>query len=384
MLLAAAVGLTRAHMIGGRPALAALTMPVAWAAMEYLVSLWSPHGAWWSVAYSAADQPGVVGVASVSGVWGVSALIMAPSAVLAAATAPVGTGAERLVVLSGGAVLLLLVYGYGRLRRVPAGDAVRVGVAVVPQAGPPVPIGSPEGTALLARYVGLVRQLAGRGAEIVVLPEAVFSVQQVGYAEQLGPFTDVATEHGVQVVVGAISHGESGAENVAVVVHGDARRAEVYVKQHLVPGLEAAYGPGRDPLYVPVGPVRAGVAICKDLDFPRLVRAYRRGGAGLLLAPAWDFVRDDWLHSRMAVLRGVEAGIPVARAARGGRATISDASGRAVAEATTASPVDTDADTAIDASVVPANGYTVYARFGDWFAWFCVAATIGSAVTAAS
>ena len=56
----------------------------------------------------------------------------------------------------------------------------------------------------------------------------------------------------------------------------------------------------------------------------------------MLLAPAWDFDNDGWLHSRMAVVRGVESGLALARIARGGLATVSDAYGRVIAETDTA------------------------------------------------
>jgi apolipoprotein N-acyltransferase len=146
-----------------------------------------------------------------------------------------------------------------------------------------------------------------------------------------------------------------------------------YEKHHLVPGLEAAYRPGHDLLYLPNDP-RVGVLICKDLDIPRLARAYRRGGARILLAPAWDFGRDGWLHSRMAVVTG-ESGVTVARVARAGRATVSDALGRIVVEA------DTCQGRAVDATGPLAAASTLYSRLGDWFGWCCMAATALIAVT---
>lgn len=56
----------------------------------------------------------------------------------------------------------------------------------------------------------------------------------------------------------------------------------------------------------------------------------------MLLAPAWDFTEDGRLHSRMAVTRGVESGLTVARTARAGRVTVSDPFGRILAERVTA------------------------------------------------
>jgi hypothetical protein len=52
--------------------------------------------------------------------------------------------------------------------------------------------------------------------------------------------------------------------------------------------------------------VRYGVEICKDMDFPALTQRYADANVELLLVPAWDFRVDGWLHSRMAIMRGVE------------------------------------------------------------------------------
>jgi apolipoprotein N-acyltransferase len=91
------------------------------------------------------------------------------------------------------------------------------------------------------------------------------------------------------------------------------------------------------------------------------------------VVPAWDFDVDGWLHGRMAVLRGVEGGFAIARSAKQGRLTLSDNRGRIVAEqASDATPFST-----IVAGARVAHEDTIYARFGDWFAWFNVAILIG-------
>ncbi|GLH95441.1 apolipoprotein N-acyltransferase [Phytohabitans aurantiacus] len=364
------VGLARAHLVDGHVALAALAPPVAWAAMEFLVALRSPHGAWWSIAYTQADAPAITGVASLTGVWGITALLALPASVAAAVTAPAGTDGERLLVLLAAAAVVATLVGYavGRRQRAVLDEPVHVGLTAVEQPGGPVPIHTPEGADLVSRYVERVGQLAGRGAGIIVLPEATFTVDEAQMLEQLRPFARAAVELGVEIVVGVARQGETGAANVAVVFDAASDPPSQYQKHHLVPGLEAAYQPGRDLLYLPSDP-RVGVLICKDLDFPRLARAYRRGGVRMLLAPAWDFGRDGWLHSRMAVVRGVESGVAVARVARTGRATVSDAFGRIVVEA------DTREGGTVDATVPLAATSTPYSRLGDWFGWCCVAAT---------
>ncbi|MDT0345893.1 nitrilase-related carbon-nitrogen hydrolase [Streptomyces litchfieldiae] len=370
------VGLARAHLVDGHVAEAALTLPMAWAAMEFLVALTSPHGAWWSVAYTQADVPAVTQVASLTGVWGISALLALPASVAAAVTAPEGTSGERLLVLLVAVAVVAVLAGHAvaRDRRVISGELVHVGLAAVEQSGGPVPIHSPEGAVLVSRYVAGVRLLADRGAGVIVLPEVTFAVDESRMAEQMRPLAQAAADLRVDVVVGVARRGETGAANVAVVLGAVGESPGQYEKHHLVPGLEAAYRPGRDLLYLPHDP-RVGVLICKDLDFPRLVRAYRRGGARILLAPAWDVGHDGWLHSRMAVVRGVEAGVAVARVARAGRATVSDAFGRVIAE------TDTSEGGTADARVPLAAAPTLYSRLGDWFGWCCLAATTLIAVT---
>ena len=73
------------------------------------------------------------------------------------------------------------------------------------------------------------------------------------------------------------------------------------------------------------------MAICKDLDFPETIRRDARAGLRLMAVPAWDFGADGWLHGRMAIMRGVENGFAVVRAANGGLLTASDAQGRLIA-----------------------------------------------------
>jgi apolipoprotein N-acyltransferase len=116
--------------------------------------------------------------------------------------------------------------------------------------------------------------------------------------------------------------------------------------------------------------VTAGVAICKDMDFPAWTRRYAAAGARVLFVPAWDFGEDAWLHGRMAVLRGVEGGFAVARAAQEGLLTASDACGRIVAERRS----DSEEEVMLECSVPAGPGDTLYSRWGDWFGWLNVAA----------
>src|SRR5262249_10920407 len=83
-----------------------------------------------------------------------------------------------------------------------------------------------------------------------------------------------------------------------------------------VPGFEKGFRPGRVKMIRILQGTLTGIAICKDMDFPRLGREYGRQDVRLMLVPAWDFGRDNWQHSRVAILRGVEDDYTIARAER--------------------------------------------------------------------
>ena len=101
------------------------------------------------------------------------------------------------------------------------------------------------------------------------------------------------------------------------------------------------------------------------MDFPQLSRDNGAKRVALLLVPAWDFTIDGWLHGRMAVMRGVESGFTIARAAKQGLLTVSDDRGRIISEA--------DDSTVKFSSLFTAapllHDETLYGRWGDWFAW---------------
>jgi apolipoprotein N-acyltransferase len=240
------------------------------------------------------------------------------------------------------------------------------GEDVVPQAG------TPEGQALLRRYADEVGGVAGRGAQLVLIPENVVSVHDADAEAFEALFREAARANAVDVVVGAGRFTAGGNRNLAYVFPADGGEPRQYAKRHLVPGLERMFTPGDGRRLIDAAPVRWGVAICKDFDFPALSRGYGSERVGLMLAPAWDFVDDAWLHGRMAVLRGVENGFALLRSARDGLLTLSDDRGRVLASATSASaPM-----ASIVAMAPTVHRPTLYTRVGDAFSVACGAAFV--------
>jgi apolipoprotein N-acyltransferase len=359
----AAVLLYRRLWLAGHIAGATLSFPALYVAQEYLVSLVSPHGTFGSLAYSQMDALSVIQLASLAGIWGVTFVVMLVPAALAVALQRGPSPAQRL--FAGGGALLVVAstfaFAYVRLQA-PTAGSVRVGL--VSLQGPVRPaLNSADGRALLQRYLKAIDILSAQGAQAVVLPETAFGLDGTGIPE----LAERAARGRLVIDVGAASEDRSHAgRNMSLAFSPGVPEPVAYAKRHLIPGFESQYQPGSAHAMLPG--TRTGLAICKDMDFHDTGSSYAARDANLLLVPAWDFGDDGWLHSRMAIMRGIESGFAIARTARRGRLTLSDDRGRVVAETS-----DANGDAVLVGDLPLHQSHTLYARWGDWFAWIDLA-----------
>jgi apolipoprotein N-acyltransferase len=378
-LLAATALMFAAAVVIGRAAVSRLpgwaavfAFPAAWTTYEFVTSLVSPHGTAMSLAYSQAGFPPVLQIASVTGIWGITFVVtLVPCAV---AVAWVRRSAAAMVPAL---AIALAVFGYGavRLQQRPQAPLARVGLAATDQGiGAAFETGDPaKALAVAHAYADRVTRLAAQGAQVVVLPEKFVGVTPADSDAVAQVFRDAARAAHVTVIAGFNRFSLHPPRNPAVVFAPDGRVILEYEKHHMLPGPETGYEIGVTPGLLPGPGVPSGVAICKDMDFQAWSRQYGQRGVRILYVPAWDFIRDARQHSRMAVLRGVEEGFTIARAAQEGNLTFSDAYGRVLAE-TSSSQMP---DAALVADIPAGPGPTVYTRFGDWFGWLCVMALAG-------
>jgi apolipoprotein N-acyltransferase len=178
-------------------------------------------------------------------------------------------------------------------------------------------------------------------------------------------------------VVGVDTPVNGARRNTALVLAPTAAPV-AYAKRRLVPGLETGvFVPGTAGLTVADG---VGIAICKDMDFQGMIRRDAATNRPLLLAvPAWDFGADGWMHARVAVLRSIENGLPLARSARDGLLTLSDRNGRIIGLARSGDGVTSlVGDLPIDRNA----GSTFYTRLGDVFGYLCL--LLGGGIVAAA
>lgn len=148
------------------------------------------------------------------------------------------------------------------------------------------------------RGAELVRQAAGEGAGLILLPEmwtTGYCLPDLagGHADRLGEPTgallaSLARETGAYIAGSVADEREGRVYNLATIFGPQGDLLAAYDKVHLVPMMqEPQYlSPGNRLTLAGLGGVKAGVAICYDLRFPELFRSLTLAGAELFLLPA--------------------------------------------------------------------------------------------------
>lgn len=352
------------------PPLAALfAFPACWTAMEFLVGLVSPHGSYGALAYSQMSAPIVIQSASLFGMYAVSFLIcLFANAIAIALQRRKGSLVAALI----GIAICAANVAFGAVRlQAPRGETIRVAalsdVLVMASAFKADTLDSAIGVS--SAYAAAVRAAAADGARIVATPEGGVLSKRSWDARVLAPLAAAARQTRVRIVAGVDERAPQGDIAIRFAPDGAMQR---YDKRHLMPLIEAQYTPGIAPGLLGDG---LAMTICKDMDFPRTIRGDAQGGIRLMIVPSSDLVHDGWTHGRLALMRGVENGFSVLRAANQGLLTASDAQGRILAQKT-ARPRDGMSSLVADLPLGP--GPTLYTRIGDVFAWLCLVFTLAA------
>jgi apolipoprotein N-acyltransferase len=276
---------------------------------------------------------------------------------MALATRSVAPAAIAIVLLAAN-----VAFGAWRMNEA-QGPSVRIGIGVSD-----VRLGAKSKTTadkVASDYPAAARKLAAQGATFIVFPEKVATLTPAWRDEVLQTMQRTSDETHATIVIGFEEKQGSEKFNAARVFVPN-QAPQTYIKRHFVTGLEEGYTPGNGPFVLPD---KTGVAICKDMDYPRMQRSDAQSThVTLLAAPAWDFDKDRIYHARPALLRGVEEGFALARSAKQGLLTLTDANGRMIAMNRS---VDTGMVTLIG-NLPRGPGVTLYQRIGDVFVWLCI------------
>jgi apolipoprotein N-acyltransferase len=399
----------------------ALTAPVLWVSLEYLRAhfffLALPMAL---LGHSQYRQLPLIQIASVTGVYGLSFLVVMVNATLSellrflldrqawrslmkgglwAWTGPFGLLLMAILSL-GGSVL----YGFGMLSREQAEDRLKVGVVqrnIPPERNWDVRLR----TEILHRYLELSRQAAGDSPVLIVWPETAISAPLRTTPDLLSSVTHFARATHSYLLVGSAESRKFSSPaaprqeqfNSAFLISPRGGLEGVYHKIRLVPFGEyvplkriftwpswlMAGGndltPGKDYVIFHLPTAQFGVLLCWEALFPNLFRAFAQRGPQFMVNitnEAWFGKTAASYHlAAISLFRAVEHRIALVRSANGGRSLFIDPYGRITGQVQDQDQRDLFAEGALTRAIVLSSQRTFYTRYGDLFAYLCIGMT---------
>lgn len=353
-----ALGLLADRLVVGPRASFAGTffLPATMTGLEFFSSQGNPFGTWGSLAYTQAGAPALVQLVSVTGLWGLTFVLVWFAAVANWAFEHRDEGRRVLRGVAVFAGVLGAILAFGALRLARAGSVgERVPVAGITVAGE-VAAGREAGLSRLiqggafggedwrafAEASGAVNEEllrlsareAERGARLILWSEGNAVVLAEQLPSLLSRGSAFARERRVWLGM-AVASFDPAAErmlrNELILVGPEGSVAWRYVKARPVPGWEADHsiaGSPEVPVQRDAGVGNLGGAICFDGDFPAHFAGPAGRGLELLLLPASDWRAISALHMRQAVFRAVEQGFSMLRQANQGLSVAVDGYGR--------------------------------------------------------
>jgi apolipoprotein N-acyltransferase len=371
----------------------ATTLPALWVTIELVRGrvLGEP---WALLGYTQHAAVGLIQIAALAGVYGLSYLVALGNVALAEAAARLvaNRGVRPAAALAGPAAVIGAVW-LGGAAVVPAPGRARgaVPVAVV-QANVPPAFEWTRAYAeqqLLAELETTARVPTASHPALIVWPENAITLYLENEPLVAAALERLAARTGADLVVGAPRREADRTYNSARLFRADGQPGGRYDKRRLVAFAEAppvgtpalpapgatprAFAPGTAPgVLASFAPL--GLSICHEILYPEVIDADVARGAELLV----NIANDGWLdgghgvgsrqHAAMAALRAVETRRYLVRAATTGVSAIVDPWGRVV----TSAPPGTTA--VLTAPVAARRGLTPYVRLGDAFAFACAGA----------
>jgi apolipoprotein N-acyltransferase len=399
-LFPALAALITARLVKRAGAGAILLMPAAWVSTEFARGYLFGGFPWVPLGNSQVTVLPVAQLASVFGVYGLSALVAVVNATIAYAV--LTRGRSRAAAIAATAILLTGIGGWGALRVADGsltreGTPLRVGLIQgnIAQADKWNPR---EARRIVTTYISMTRDAVRRGAEFVIWPESstpfMFEEDEAGEAM----IRDLAREVRVPMLFGSdqVERGPDTTRlfNAAFALSASGETTAVYRKIHLVPFGEfipfknllyfvsplverlTDFSPGVSVVMVPVGEHVVSTAICYEVVYPSLIRQAVVDGSQLLTT----VTNDAWYgessaphqHFALASMRAIEQGRYLARAANTGISGVVDPYGQVVAQ----SAIFEQAGLVEEVRLL--TGRTIYSRIGDAIAYLAIALTMAA------
>ncbi|MET9541608.1 apolipoprotein N-acyltransferase [Streptomyces sp. NPDC006553] len=394
-------------LLGGAPsalraAVALVAVPSGWLLIELVRSWEGLGGPWGLLGASQWQVPAALRLASVGGVWLVTALVVAVNTAVALLVAAPGLRTVGVAGLAGCALVAgTAAWGVGAPR---VSGTVRVALVQPGMFG-----GADGAERRFDRAEELTRSLAGQRLDLVVWGESGVGVDPAGRADLAARLTALSREVDAPLLVNVDARraDRPGIFKSAVLVGPAGLTGERYDKMRLVPfgeyipargllGWVTSFGKAADEdrrrgttpvvMRLPAtgagsgdgtrdagGDVTGGSArepligplICFESAFPDMSRNLVRDGAGLLVVQSsTSTFQESWApaqHASLAALRAAETGRPVAHATLTGVSAAYGPDGRRIGPV-----LGTDASAVAVRELPLSDSTTGYVRWGDW------------------
>lgn len=395
---------------------ALLAAPFVWVSLEYARSnmgfMGFPYG--W-LGYSQHAYPHIIQIASNTGAYGVSLLIVMVNSALAAVVLLLADGSKQprspsrtpisrhgvfvMVVTAFILTTFSLLYGIITVSKPLAGNGIKVSVVQ----------GSIEqekkwnprySDFIMQTYAELTEEASGHQPALIVWPEAA-TPRALSLDRRLhARVKRIAETAGTYFLIGSSSHQKFKAgqgrtikfHNSAFLITPDIRaKDQQYDKIHLLPfgeylpyegtipwswidvPLIGATLPGNEFTVFQCPTFRFSAPICWENIFPDLPRKFVREGAQFLV----NITNEAWFGRSVgpqhyvisSVFRAVENKVYVVRCANTGISCFIDPYGRVVGRVRNEKGEDLFVRGVLTETVIPMESNTFYTRYGDWLIW---------------
>jgi len=359
-----------------------LIFPLAWCSLEFLCTF-SPKASWNVLAYTQ-DQPVLLQLASLTGIWGISFVITWFASIInwiwveQFEWPKIKSG----VVAFAGVVAIIVLYGVIRLNIGSSEQKYVRTASIVASRNINKNLSTCKWSD--AKAIGVYSddvennllektvEAARSGAKMILWQESAGFIPMTEEKTFIERASALASSEKIYLLMTLWSVPEDFPkhliENKMIVIDTNGNRQLVYVKTHAAPPEPIIRGDGQIPtLQTSYGKIAP--AICFDAEFPNFIRQAGKNNVDIMFLPANDWKEIDPIHSHMAVMRAIENGFSLVHPAGQGLSVAADNRGRIIASM----DFYTSDQQVMYADVPYRHSNTLYAKIGDAFGWMCIA-----------
>lgn len=371
--------------------------PILWTSLEYAKAHLFTGFPWENLAYSQYANLNIIQISDITGYYGVTFLIVFVNSVIFDVVIAKSSLKNKILKVGSTAVLIAAIAGYGIYRA----DFVNRAMAKSPSIDVDLIQGNiDQGIKWDDHYRNETMMIYQSLSNRIEIPEGLTIWPETAvpyYFQDLDNnhrnIIEIAKSTNRWLLIGSPSYTKkaigSTYGNSAFLISPKGEITGKYDKIHLVPFGEyvplRSLFPFMEKIVAGIGDfeagtnyeplafkdVKMGVMICYEGIFPEPVKKYKRREANLLV----NITNDAWYgrtsapyqHMSMSVFRAIEGRLFLARAANTGISAIVDATGKIVSQ------TGLYERTTLKGKVKILEIPTVYARFGDLFAFACIA-----------